>query len=154
MKQFTIEGSKQLKKEFTKKLGKKFLSKHSLVGSLTADKVDVLNNVLSSINGKSDIHFILPLEWDKAVEYVKRYWDYYTPTYKEGDLIIFDFLTRDFGETITTGEIYKIYEDYDKEKVIRFLNSNGDKCAISPFYNKSIYRKPTNEEILNNSQII
>jgi len=90
---FTIEGSIALKKAFVEEGGFKVLDETTInfawLTSIPGEKYK-----LQGETGKCSQNFILPQDWDKALKYVKNYWE---EEFKVGDYVY--VISADVGAT-------------------------------------------------------
>lgn len=77
-------------------------------------------------NGKRKTHFILPQDWDKAMEYVKNFWE---PEFKVGDLVV--VLDTENVRSYSQGAVGYIFKLSDKETCLfsEFLKGNYKACV-------------------------
>lgn len=81
--EFTIEGSEALKKAFVEESG---LNNSDIFWNLFLTPSNVKEKALTCTAYKQYIHFILPSQWDEALEYVKEY--FAEDEFKVGDWVI------------------------------------------------------------------
>jgi len=80
---FTIEGSEALKKAFVEESG---LKNSSISWSMYLTN-SATPNAITSTYGKRDSHFVLPKDWEKALDYVKEYFKE-EEKFKVGDWVV------------------------------------------------------------------
>jgi hypothetical protein len=144
--EFTIEGCEALRKAFVEECGIKTRS-DTTISNQYSYLYPTVDNILQGHNIKADIHFILPQDWTKALEYVKEYFKE-EPTFKVGQWIYRQWKFKD--SDIDIFQIKGIYETqyditdsyYRNGKLIQ--NGTG-KCFIED--DKFTDRLATPEEI-------
>lgn len=102
---FTIEGSTALKKAFVEDSGCMLEPVSSMVNNLTSSVTD--ERWLTVVAGEhmAPKHFILPDQYNEALEYVKGFWEE-EEQYEEGQLIVItDKADKHFGKIVTISEI-------------------------------------------------
>lgn len=143
---FTIEGSIALKEAFVKESGlqnSEIYFEDYLVPSFSRE------NSLTSTAGKQLKHFILPQQWNEALEYVKEYFK--EEEFKAGDYVVMtDYGTATKTNSFILGAVYKLSRNYNKsngffvEKDSNGYNNNGWSKAFALDIK---IRKATSEEI-------
>lgn len=82
---FSIEGSVPLKEALARELGFTFLFEDSVNGNLTALLDYPRRTFMGCGKSKHEVHFVLPRDYEKALEYVRNYIE---PEFKIGDLVV------------------------------------------------------------------
>lgn len=133
---FTIEGIEPLKKAFVEASG--FGDNGIDADYLTSSNLK--EKCFTARNSKLNTHFILPQQWDEAMEYVKNFWE---PEFKVGDLVFIE--CGGFGSSGLDNCICKIVENQkvnngvggsslcvERKGIIWGVNNNHKKRHATP----------------------
>ena len=131
---FTIEGSIALKKAFIEETGLKdsYINYNRFLCPSSKKDVDGL----TSICKKKNPHFILPQDWQKALDYIKEYFKK-EPEFKVGDWVVW--------KTDPDNKPYKLLKITEDEFVVEFLPAPN--CGVYDGKVEDMCRLATPEEI-------
>lgn len=150
---FTIEGSDALKKAFIEECGIPPLTDKSHTVHYLCSTIDRKNLQSSGIR-KKDVHFTLPSQWEKALQYVKEY--FAEDEFKVGDWVVVTGLEYNNDKAIyhkglvaqISKNRYHTQKSYSgKDNWWHWLEFNGVLLSPHNAVGQSCLRMATPEEI-------